>query len=137
MWPETGGRLVVEVETNGTIQPTPELALRVDQWNVSPKLDASGEPRERRFRERALSWFAGQDHAFFKFVVDSKESVNEALELSALLGVPKSRVLLMPQAKNRSELLEREGPVLAWAEEQGVRFTTRRHLKLWDGARGH
>src|SRR5690606_33351346 len=37
-------RLFIEVETNGTVPPLPELAARVNQWNVSPKLANSGEP---------------------------------------------------------------------------------------------
>jgi 7-carboxy-7-deazaguanine synthase len=135
-WPETGGRLLIEVETNGTIVPTAGLALRVNQWNVSPKLRSSGEPPERRFRENALRWFAEQPNAYFKFVVDSGESADEALELALLLGVPKGRVLFMPEAKNRHELETREHLVEGWAKQRDVRFTSRVHLKLWDGERG-
>ena len=34
--------MYVEIETNGTIAPTPTLAKRVNQWNVSPKLAHAG-----------------------------------------------------------------------------------------------
>src|SRR5450432_4049110 len=34
--------IVVEVETNGTIPPTPETLARVNHWNVSPKLRNAG-----------------------------------------------------------------------------------------------
>jgi len=136
-WQGHAERLVVEVETNGTVRPTALLAARVDQWNVSPKLSGSGEPLERRVRRAALDWFAAEPRAFFKFVVQSADEAEEAAELAASLGVPKQRVLLMPMAKDRSELEEREGPVHRWAQELGFQATTRLHLKLWDGVRGH
>jgi len=136
LWPDTGGRLSIEVETNGTIRPTSGLAARVNQWNVSPKLRSSGEPAERRLRENTLRWFSEQPSAFFKFVVDTSESADEALELVELLGLPKQRVLFMPEAKNRRELEAREHLVAEWARQRDVRFTSRVHLKLWDGERG-
>lgn len=130
------GRLFVEVETNGTIRPTPALEARVDQWNVSPKLDCSGEPAERRVREGALAWFGMQPNAFFKFVVQSEADADEAAALALRFGVPSERILLMPQAKNRRELEARESDVQKWAEQRRLGMTTRLHLKLWDGARG-
>jgi len=130
------GRLLVEIETNGTIQPTPALARRVDQWNVSPKLEASGEPEARRLRAGALAWFSSQPNAFFKFVVASEADAEEATGLVRRFGLPSERVLLMPEAKNRVELEARELAVSTWAAERRFGTTTRLHLKLWDGARG-
>src|SRR5690606_26861957 len=51
-------RLIIEVETNGTLAPCPELLARVDQWNVSPKLSNSGEPQRRRLLPAVLARFA-------------------------------------------------------------------------------
>ena len=36
--------IAVEIETNGTVAPPPRLDVRVDQYNVSPKLSHSGNP---------------------------------------------------------------------------------------------
>lgn len=137
LWAEQEGRLVVEVETNGTIRPVLGLAERVDQWNVSPKLSGSGEPTERRLRETALAWFSAEPRAFFKFVVQSSADAEEAAELAARLGLPGERVLLMPQAKDRAELEALQPGVEEWARQHHFRSTSRLHLKLWDGARGH
>ena len=55
----------VEVETAGTIAPD----LDVDQWNVSPKLANSGNPRDRRYKPDVLRAFEATGRAAFKFVV--------------------------------------------------------------------
>ena len=60
----------MEVETNGTVAPLkPTWNGDVDQWNVSPKLDSSGNPRERREQREALEALARLPNAYFKFVV--------------------------------------------------------------------
>ena len=38
----------IEIETNGTIPPTNSLLSLADQWNVSPKLENSGNPLSAR-----------------------------------------------------------------------------------------
>ena len=70
-----------EVETNGTIAPTPELARDIDQWNVSPKLANSGNPVDRREVATALSVFRELPNAYFKFVVAEPEDVEEVCVL--------------------------------------------------------
>jgi organic radical activating enzyme len=37
-----------ETETNGTISPTPEFDALIDQYNVSPKLSNSNNPKKLR-----------------------------------------------------------------------------------------
>lgn len=128
--------LFVEVETNGTIEPCEDLRHRVNQWNVSPKLAGSGETVIRRRRLAVLRSFAQLPGAFFKFVVTSPEDVQEAEELRDVLGVSASRLLFMPEA-DHPETLERRSPeVAAWAQERGVRFSTRLHLQLYGARRG-
>jgi organic radical activating enzyme len=134
--PPWSERLFVEIETNGTIRPLSALAERVDQWNVSPKLERSGEPRERRVKDKALAWFGEHPRAYFKFVVESGDDAREAAELARHFHLPRERVLFMPQAKNKLELEAREDDVRVWAEEHHFGMTSRLHLKLWDGARG-
>lgn len=128
--------LTIEVETNGTVVPSAALALRVDQWNVSPKLGNSGEPWGRRHKLDALRFFSLSERAWFKFVVESESDAGEALELCDELSVPRSRTLFMPQAQNAGELRERAPVVAAWALEARVRFSGRVHLELWGGRRG-
>src|SRR6185295_12214802 len=62
-------RYQIEVETNGTIVPTPELDAVLDQYTVSPKLEHSGVERGLRLRPAALSALAQNAKSVFKFVI--------------------------------------------------------------------
>jgi organic radical activating enzyme len=126
----------VEVETNGTLTPVPELAARVNQWNVSPKLANSGEPRERRLSPAALRALLGTGRAWLKLVVESTTDVVEAESLMEELAWPRERVLLMPQAASREALLERTPVVLRLAREHGLGTSPRLHVERWGGRRG-
>ncbi|HVW28335.1 MAG TPA: 7-carboxy-7-deazaguanine synthase QueE [Polyangiaceae bacterium] len=126
----------VEVETNGTIAPVPELALRVNQWNISPKLANSGEPRDRRTVTEALASLHRTGRAWLKLVIESTTDMDEARALLDELGWPRERVLLMPQAASREELAERMPVVLRLAKEHGVGASPRLHVERWGGRRG-
>lgn len=128
--------LVLEVETNGTFVPAPELAARVDQWNVSPKLSNAGGPEPRRLRPDALAALAATGRAWLKLVVRTEADFAEADALVARLGWPAERVLWMPQASTRSELVERSALVRTACESRGLRFSPRLHVERWDGRRG-
>lgn len=125
-----------EIETNGTLEPPPELLGRVDQWNVSPKLGSSGEPRERRIRTEALRSLLGTGRAFFKFVVGGESDLREVDELAREFGLPSGRVLLMPEARSPEELRARMGFVADAALRGGYRYGHRLHLELYGGRRG-
>jgi len=129
-------RLIIEVETNGTLAPCPELLARVDQWNVSPKLSNSGEPQRRRLLPAVLARFAASGRAWLKLVVGSSQDCQEAAELVQSLGWPPERVLLMPEARSRTQLGERAPLVREAARALGLGFSPRLHLELYDGARG-
>ena len=89
----------IEVETNGTIAPTPALAKRVNQWNVSPKLAHAGNGAAA-IVEHALAAFVETGNAWFKFVVTGEDdwAAIEALHL------PQERIILMPCAASSEQL---------------------------------
>lgn len=126
----------IEIETNGTVPPVPELIDRVNQWNVSPKLSNSGQPSERAIRPESLTVFAKLGHAYFKFVVRDQRDADEALALVRSLAIPKERVLFMPEARGAAELRERAPRVAALALRARVRYSGRMHLELFGGGRG-
>ena len=51
----------VEIETNGTIEPI--AGMQVSRWNVSPKLENSGNKKTARLRTGPLTWFAAASNA--------------------------------------------------------------------------
>jgi 7-carboxy-7-deazaguanine synthase len=128
--------LAIEIETNGTLAPCPELALRVDQWNVSAKLESTRIPERRRLRHDALRALLGTRRAWLKLVVFTEADLVQAEALVRRLEWPAERVLLMPQARSRRELRERSAWVQAASERFGFGFSPRLQLEKWDGQRG-
>jgi 7-carboxy-7-deazaguanine synthase len=132
---KAGGRRI-EVETNGTRLPRPDLAEHVDQWNVSPKLANSGNDPGRREAPAALLWFAQQMNAYFKFVVVEPGDVEEVDSLVARYGVPLERVLLMPEGRDANTLANRSTWLVEQCLKRGYRYTPRLHVLLWGDERG-
>src|SRR5262245_36501328 len=129
-------RRFVEIETNGTVQPSEALAERVDQWNVSPKLANAGDPERLRLKPDVLAAFARTGRAFLKLVVESDGDADEAEALALSLEWPSERVLLMAQASTR-EVLAARGPLVAAAAlSRNFRYSPRLHVERWNGARG-
>jgi organic radical activating enzyme len=128
--------LFIEVETNGTRVPSPDLLARVNQWNVSPKLSSAGDPESLRIRPDALLALRDSGRAYLKLVVKSAAERDEAEALRERFGFERSRTLLMPEASSREELEARSAEVSAWSLALQVRFSSRLHLALWGGRRG-
>ena len=126
----------IEVETNGTVAPPPALATRLNQWNVSPKLAHSGNPRELAIRARALAAFAAMPHAVFKFVIAAPEDIAEVLALAHTHASPPSRIWLMPEGRASDTLRARAGWLAPICSEQGFSFSDRLHIHLFGDTRG-
>jgi organic radical activating enzyme len=128
--------LPIEIETNGTLEPSASLLSRVNQWNVSPKLANGGDPRERRILIPALLALRDTGRAWLKLVISAAEDVAEAEALIAETAFPRERVLLMPQAATRAELAERGPLVTLLGKQSGLAVSPRLHVERWDGRRG-
>ena len=126
----------LEVETNGTIVPEPELVENIDQWNVSPKLGNSGTPRERRELPQALEAFCWLPTAYFKFVIEEPEDVNEVCSLRDRHGLPGRRIVLMPEGRTPEAVHRRSRWLSEACVKEGFRFSTRLHILLWGDERG-
>src|SRR6185436_1279992 len=120
------------VETNGTLAPCEDLAQRVDQWNVSPKLDNSGEPVDRRLVAEALAALRDTGRAWLKWVVASEEDAAEAAEWTERLGFPASRTLFMPLGATRVQLSANKHRTTDLAAKYGFGVSPRLHVEQWD-----
>ena len=125
-----------EVETNGTIAPSADMAGAVSQWNVSPKTAGSGNRTESRERPEALLAFRELENAYFKFVVVDDADVDEVSRLVDRYEISPHRVLLMPEGVTAAAVLERGKWVAEACVERGFRFSTRLHILLWGDERG-
>jgi 7-carboxy-7-deazaguanine synthase len=125
----------IEIETNGTLQPLPELDAGVDQWNVSPKLASSGNALRLRTASTALRAFAAKPNAYFKFVVCEREDVEEIKGLVVEHDIPSHRVILMPEARDAATLADRGRWLIPLCYQMGVAFSPRLQITLWGGAR--
>jgi organic radical activating enzyme len=125
-----------EVETNGTIAPSPDLVDAVSQWNVSPKLANSDLSRDRRIVSSALTAFRDLPNAYFKFVMANLDDGDEVCSIVENFDLAKNRVILMPKGVTRQIVLENSEWVADLSMRHGFRFSTRLHVLLWGDERG-
>jgi organic radical activating enzyme len=128
--------LQVEVETNGTIAPAPDLLAWVTRFNVSPKLSSfgAGIPPARRLKAGALHHFAVSGRAVFKFVVTSPADLVEISDLVADHHL--DPVYVMPEGRTADEVLRRLADIADPAIARGFHLSTRLHVLTWGDQRG-
>ncbi|MGI9159478.1 MAG: 7-carboxy-7-deazaguanine synthase QueE, partial [Saprospiraceae bacterium] len=125
-----------EVETNGTLAPTAAFNAGVHQYNVSPKLENSGNSRKLREKPAAYQFFAASPKSAFKFVLASENDLEEVLRLIAQYRIPEDQIWLMPEAANRPELAARRRWLVELCKSHGFNYSDRLHVEIWGGKRG-
>ncbi len=128
--------LTVEVETNGTVKAPPRLDIRIDQFNVSPKLRHSGNAAELALIPDRLEHYAAEPRAFFKFVIAEPDDVVEVTALVTKHRVPKERVFLMPEGTDSKTLHNREQWLVDQCLKHGFQLSDRLHIHLFGDTRG-
>jgi 7-carboxy-7-deazaguanine synthase len=128
--------MAVEVETNGTVEPAGSFDIRVDQYNVSPKLAHSGNPADLALPERMLDRWATDPRAVFKFVIAQPSDVDEVLALARKHGIPASRLWLMAEGTDSATLASREKWLAPLCIANGLTLSKRMHIDLFGDTRG-
>ena len=128
--------LRVEIETNGTVRPPARLDVRVDQYNVSPKLSHSGNPAALALIPAMLDHWASDQRAFFKFVISTPEDVEVVVALAQTHTIPASRIFLMAEGTDSVTLREREKWLAPLCLAYGLRLSDRLHIHLYGDTRG-
>ncbi len=124
----------VEVETNGTLAPAPELVALVARWNVSPKLANSGVASEARLVGGALAALRATGAAVFKFVVGEERELDE---VAAIVDEHRlAPVWIMPEGTDAATLLARARALAEPVLARGWNLTPRLHVLLWGDTRG-
>jgi 7-carboxy-7-deazaguanine synthase len=131
----------ITIETAG-IAFIPDMPC--DLMSISPKLSNSTprDPKIAKIHEDSrldvaiLSELVGQYDYQLKFVVDTEDDLPEIEKTIEEIGnVDSKKVLLMPQAKTRAELLAKSPMVADLCKQSGFAFSPRLQLSLWDGRR--
>lgn len=130
------GGFDIELETNGTILPNREMIELIDQWNVSPKTSNSGNSISAREKEECYEFFRYLSRAYFKFVVENRNDLNEIDSLVQRYKIPKDRVILMPESISPEALAEKSTWLGEICKDEGYRFSTRLHIILYGNRRG-
>jgi 7-carboxy-7-deazaguanine synthase len=128
--------LRVEIETNGTIAPVPELLARVTRFNVSPKLSTfgAGMPRAKRIKPGVLHQFVASGRAVFKFVAVGVADLAEITELVDEHQL--APVFVMPEGRSAKVVTRRLAELAEAAIARGFHLTTRLHVLAWGDQRG-
>jgi organic radical activating enzyme len=128
--------IAVEVETNGTVAPSPALDALVHQYNVSPKLAHSGNPAELALPPERLAHWAGEPRAAFKFVIAEPDDVAEVLALAERFAIPRERTWLMAEGTDSATLHARESWLAQLCLAHGLTLSNRLHIELYGDTRG-
>lgn len=124
----------VEIETNGTIVPTEELVDWVDLFNVSPKLENSGEPASSRLKNCLKNY--GYLNSQFKFVISSEDDLLEVNRIIKKYDIERQSVWLMPAASCKVMLTSVSKKVIEWAKEYMYNYSHRLHIEIWNQKTG-
>jgi 7-carboxy-7-deazaguanine synthase len=128
------GKVRVEVETSGSIAPTAAVVSVVDQFNVSPKLAASGMTERRRRRDPAVNALLATGKAVWKFVAVGVEDLDEIAEWEARFGL--APIWVMPEGTDADTILRRSRELADPVIARGWNLTPRLHVLLWGDERG-
>jgi len=132
----------ITIETAG-IAFIPDLACNL--MSISPKLSNSApdDPKlaaihdDSRLDTTVLRKLIDNYKYQLKFVVDSQADLAEIQQTIEKLGnVNSEKVMLMPQAATRDELLAKSPMVADMCKRTGFTFCNRLQLLLWDNERG-
>jgi len=126
----------VEIETNGTVAPPTRLDVRVDQYNVSPKLAHSGNPADLALVPERLDAWASDPRACLKFVIAAPEDVEEVLALQQRYRFTPERVFLMAEGTDSATQRERQVWLSDLCLKLGFRMSDRLHIHLYGDTRG-
>jgi organic radical activating enzyme len=125
-----------EVETNGTLKPTADFDAAIDQYNVSPKLENSNNPRKLREKPGVLRDLAHNPKSNFKFVIAEKTDLEEVLNLIDTYGINAGKIWLMPEGTSPAALAKRRKWLVEVCKTHGFRYSDRLHVQIWGSKKG-
>jgi len=122
-----------EIETNGTIYIEEPLFKMLHQINCSPKLENSGQARNKRIVEKAIKRIMEHSNYQFKFVISTEDDVKEIFrDFIEPFNIPLKNVVCMPGLDDVADFEERTQFVMEMAKKYKFRGLTRLHIAAWN-----
>jgi len=126
----------IEIETNGTVPPSPALDALVHQYNVSPKLAHSGNPAGLALPPERLAHWAAEPRAWFKFVVAQPTDVDQVIAIQQAYEIPSTRIFLMPEGRDSETVRARAHWLAQICSDREFNLSDRLHIHLFGDTRG-
>lgn len=125
----------IEIETAGTIVPH-EISRYVTKYNISPKLENSGNELKTRYRPQVLKLLQAEGAArvCWKFVARTDEDLAEIAHIVNECEL--SPVYVMPEGTDSETIKERMQELAAEVLKRGWNLTTRLQVELYGNRRG-
>lgn len=126
-----------EVENECVLRPQSVLQDDVSCWNNSPKLSNSGMKERARIKPDIISFTSTLKNSWFKFVVQNENDWVE-IERDFLPYIIRGReqIILMPEGQSQDELSKTREIVAGIAIREGVKFTDRLHITIFNKKTG-
>jgi organic radical activating enzyme len=125
----------IEIETNGTILPIQDLANRC-QFNVSPKLNNSGNKELSRLKPDVLRAYNALSKTTFKFVAQFVDDIHEIDVIVAKCAIDPKKIIIMPEGKSEEEIVNHAIAIIDDVKLRGWRLLPRLQVILWGNKRG-
>jgi organic radical activating enzyme len=127
---------MIHVETAATLIPDDSFDRHVAQYNVSPKLEHSGNRLALRRKPEVLKFFGADVRSWFKFVMRDPSDFDEIDELVSIAGVDPHRVMVMPEGVTAEKNMKIAKTLVDGAVHRGYGLSYRTHILLWKDVRG-
>lgn len=125
----------IEIETAGTIFNDKLVDYSYIHFNVSPKLENSGNPKSLRYRPEVLEKFVYAE-AIFKFVVCDEGDFEEIEEIVKEVRIPRHRIYVMPEGISSEVQTGRMQYLVDEVIKRRWNLTPRLHVMIWQNRRG-
>lgn len=125
-----------EIETAGTIMPSPALCKLGVQFNVSPKLEHSGNDPEKAIKPAVLKAFADAG-AVFKFVAARSTDLPQIWTVANAADLPEERIWVMPEGITANDVVKHMRNLQYGVIKRRWHLTTRLQILLWGNEKGH
>lgn len=127
----------IEIENESVLMPDADLAALISCWNNSPKLANSGMKERARYKPEVIKDLAQRPNAWFKFVVANESDWEEIKKDYLDSGlIQRKQIIIMPEGQTQEELSKTREMAADIAIREGVRFTDRLHVTIWNKKTG-